>query len=257
MSWTPPVTLEERAKALLIPPSLALRWDLWRERRGGEREIRLVPQLADPARVSLDIGANRGVWTAALLPHSKAVIAFEPNPKLFAELSRRLGTSAAAHQIALSDEAGTAELRVPRRRKGYSNQGATLAHASLNGTAYGAVQVRAARLDDLDLGDVGFIKIDVEGHELAVLRGATALLARCRPTLLIEMEEKHGRRPIAAMLADVRAHGYDAFALLGGALRPVESIDLARHHSAAASRADYIFNWVFRPRELDLPRPPG
>lgn len=47
------------------------------------------------------------------------------------------------------------------------------------------------RLDDIIKDDVGFIKIDVEGHELAVLKGATSLINRCRPVLLVECEERH------------------------------------------------------------------
>lgn len=247
MAWTPPLSLEERAKQWLLPPRLQLWWDVRRELRRGEREIALVPLLADPERVSLDIGANRGVWTEALRRHSRAVFAFEPNPKMFRMLSRGIGPGVTALPYALSDSAGTAELRVPRRRRGYSNQGATLAHASLGAMPFGSLEVERRRLDDLDLGDVGFIKLDVEGHELDVLRGGEALLARCRPTLIVEMEEKHTARPITALIADVCAYGYDAFCLRHGVLTRARDLDFQRHHAAPAGRRDYVFNWIFLP----------
>jgi FkbM family methyltransferase len=246
--WVPPWSLEERLKSFLVPPRLGLRWALAREMRRGEREIRLVPRLADPRRVSLDVGANRGVWTEALRRHSRAVVAFEPNPKMFDDLRRRIGPGVTALPYALSDRSGTGELRIPRRRKGFSNQGGTLSHGSLGDCAFGAVAVEMRRLDELDPGDVGLIKIDVEGHELAVLRGAAGLLARCRPVLIVEMEEKHLGRPIAGALAEVAALGYEPCALRDGAPVPVAGLDLARLHGPGVAPQDYVFNWIFLPR---------
>lgn len=246
-AWVPPSSFEERLRRACVPPRLALRWDVFRALRRGERELRLVPMLADPKRVSIDVGANRGVWTEMLRRHSRAVLAFEPNPKLFRELSRRLGPGATALPVALSDASGAAELRVPRRRKGYSNQGATLAHDSLGDCAYGAVSVPTRRLDEIEIGDVGLIKIDVEGHEAAVLRGAAGLIARFRPVLVIEMEEKHLHRPIADAIAEVAALGYVPH--IAGPAGPVKlrADDLPRLHGPGAASADYVFNWIFLP----------
>ncbi len=246
-TWVPPLSLEERLRRACIPPRLALRWDLACALRHGERELHLVPQLADPGRVSIDVGANRGIWTEMLRRHSHAVLAFEPNPKLFQELARRVGPGAVALPYALSDSSGEAELRVPRRRKGYSNQGATLAHDSLGSCPYGALAVPTRRLDEIETGDVGLIKIDVEGHELAVLRGATGLIARCRPVLVIEMEEKHLHRPIADAIAEVAALGYVPHVAGPRGLAPLRPEDLPRLHGPGVPPADYVFNWVFLP----------
>lgn len=246
--WVPPSSIEERLRRACIPPRLALRWDLHRALRHGERELRLIPRLADPRRVSIDAGANRGIWTEMLRRHSRAVLAFEPNPKLFRELSRRLGPGATALPCALSDATGTAELRVPRRRRGYSNQGATLAHDSLGACPYGALCVATRRLDEIEAGDVGLIKIDVEGHEQAVLRGAAALIARCRPVLVIEMEEKHLHRPIAEAIAEVAALSYVPHIAGRGGLVPLDPAALPHLHGPGVPPADYVFNWVFLPR---------
>jgi FkbM family methyltransferase len=205
-----------------------------------------LPQLADPRRVSLDIGANKGVYTFALLKCSAAVHAFEPNPKLFAMLSRWAQGRATLHPFALGERAGTMALNVPKssRGGGFSNQGGTLLPVKRE---FESVPVDVKRLDDLALGDVGFIKLDVEGYEREVLRGGTALLRRCRPVLLVELEEKHTQRPLPDMVAEICGYGYACSVLRGGALRPFAELDVERQHRRPATRADYVFNFIFRP----------
>ena len=53
------------------------------------------------------------------------------------------------------------------------------------------------RLDDQHLDNVGLIKIDVEGHELAVLHGAADTLTRNRPAVVVEAEERHHPNAVA------------------------------------------------------------
>ena len=105
----------------------------------------------------------------------------------------------------------------------------------------------AKRLDDCGLPPVGFIKIDVEGFEAEVLAGAAELIRRDHPVLVIEMEEAHTRRPIEIMVGEVEALGYTAYALLYGQLTRFSRIDLEKHHRRVASRADYVFNFIFLP----------
>ena len=64
------------------------------------------------------------------------------------------------------------------------------------------IKVRTVRPDRMALGDVGFVKIDVEGHELDVLAGFSALLAKYLPNLLIEI----GGAQRGTSLAEVRGH---------------------------------------------------
>jgi FkbM family methyltransferase len=158
------------------------------------------------------------------------------------------------HAIALSDREGEALLRIPRGARGYSNQGASLAEARVAGRPFATLAVAARPLDALGLGPVGLIKIDVEGHELAVIEGARRTLARDRPALVVEIEERHSGVPLAASFAAIAAHGYRAFAVLGGALTPVGRIDLGACQAPGAPRGSYLFNWVFLPAEA---APPG
>ncbi|MBP7063044.1 FkbM family methyltransferase [Ferrovibrio sp.] len=246
MAWEPPSTFEEKLKYSLIPGSLYIRYRVWKELRRGERELALVPFLVDPVRAALDVGANKGVWTWMLAQHCRQVFALEPNPKPFRVLQRCKPQNAEAWQVAASNATGTAELRIPLGRKGYSNQGGSL-NAAKVGASYGSVSVPAKRLDDCGLPPVGFIKIDVEGFEAEVLAGAADLIRRDRPVLVIEMEEAHTRKPIETMVAEVEALGYAAYALRKGQLTHFARLDPETNHRAPPSRADYVFNFIFLP----------
>jgi FkbM family methyltransferase len=248
VSWTPPSTLREKIKRAVFSPGQELKRVVARELRRGEPELRLLPELVDPARAAIDAGANRGVWTHQLAALCPKVYAFEPNPKMFAILDAALPANAEARRIGLSDRTGVASLNVPRSRRGYSNQHASLEMNWSSGQTYGVVEITTARLDDLDLEPCGFIKIDVEGHETAVVAGALDLIARDRPTLLIELEERHSDRTIEQSIAAVTELGYDAFVYKDGALREIEAFDADADHRAAVETPAYIFNFIFRPR---------
>lgn len=245
--WTPPSTLEEKIKRALTPPRLELARVVARELKRGEPELRLAPLLADKDRLALDIGANRGVWSHVLARAGAQVHAFEPNPKLFAVLDAAKPKGATAHQIALSDRDGEAVLKVPLYARGYSNQHASLEDARVGDNAYGEVRVRTARLDTLELAPVGFMKIDVEGHERAVLEGARETIARDKPALVIELEERHTGRPIEESVAEVEALGYQALVVKNGRLRRLDGFDPDADHRARAEQPGYVFNFVFLP----------
>lgn len=246
--WEPASTFEEKLKRILVPQTLYYRLRARREFARGEAELRLLPFLADPKRDSIDIGANKGVYTYWLARHSRHVYAYEPNPKMFKVLAA--GTKGEADvtisPVALSDRAGETVLRIPKTSKGYSNQGASLNYDKV-GEAYGEVAVEMRRLDDEGHDNIGLIKIDVEGHEFAVLDGARETIKRCRPVLIIEIEQSHNRRPILESISDVAALDYRPMFLWNGVLNDFSRFDAARHHTAAQSRDDYIFNFIFLP----------
>ena len=88
------------------------------------------------------------------------------------------------------------------------------------------------RLDDYQIANVGFIKIDVEGHEEGVLAGAWETISRDRPALLIEIEERHnqgGIKRISDLLATV---GYEGFFFQDGKQFPIEQFVEPIHQPA-------------------------
>lgn len=243
----PPSTLEERIKRALVPARLELKRIVRRELSKGEPGLKLVPVLVDPNRAALDIGANRGIWAHEMARFTKAVLAFEPNPKLFAILQKAARKPVLCRPEALSDSEGEAELLIPGRDGRFSNQGASLNPDKISGAEHIRVTVRTARLDDLDPPPVGFMKIDVEGHERAVLEGARGVIARDKPAMIIELEERHTGRDIHDELDHVESFGYRTLALVRGQLIDRSRFDADRDHRALAGKPGYGNNFVFLP----------
>jgi len=246
-AWQQPTSLEERLREIFVPAPLYIRYRLAKELKNGERELRLVPFLADPKRAAIDIGANKGVWTLYLARHCHQVYAFEPNPKVYRWLSRYVRLpNVTVSNVALSDSEGKAVLRVPKFSRGFSNQHASLSPDSVAAN-FGAIEVETRRLDALALEDVGFIKIDVEGHELAVLRGAQQTIEHSRPTLIVEMEERHTKRRIEDLIAEVESYGYISLVLTHNGLKPAHRLDFDREHRNAVGSKAYVNNFIFLP----------
>lgn len=178
----------------VVPPARIMPLLGWYGRLAQEPELRRLRRWIEPGRTALDVGANRGVWTWHMVRLGARVHAFEPNPALAAWL-RAAVPAAAVHAVALSDAEGEVELRIPVvEGVGRHAQATVEADNLFRDRACERVEtVRVPRrpLDAFGLEDVRFVKIDVEGHELAVLRGARETLARCRPVILYEAEERH------------------------------------------------------------------
>jgi FkbM family methyltransferase len=217
-------------------------------RRAGEAELALLPLLVRPDGDAVDIGGHEGCYSLFLIGLARRVHIFEPIPWMAAQLRRKFGPLLTVHELALSDRAGQATLAFPRR----NDDGAATAKASLSvaaGAAHATVTVRTATLDDLALDRVGFIKIDVEGHEEEVLRGAAATIARCRPRLLIEIEECHRAGGLARIRAWFAERGYGCFLFEDGRLQPLGTRQAADLQPADWRRAGlaYFQNFIFLP----------
>jgi FkbM family methyltransferase len=182
---------------------MLLKWRAWQAARFGEREIRLLRYLVDPMRAAIDIGAAEGVYAFFLQRLARRCIAFEPNPSYHLGLKRAL-PKVEIHQAAVSAVEGDATLRIPVVNgipyAGWGTIEPKNQFTELPPHGVDEIKVRTLRPDRMALGDVGFVKIDVEGHELDVLAGLSGLLARCLPNLLIEV----GGPQRGGSLAEVR-----------------------------------------------------
>jgi FkbM family methyltransferase len=223
-------------------------------------DVQLVASLCDPNRVSVDIGADVGEFTIGMLASSRSVIAFEPRPAQAHDLASMfdaVGVPVRVEAVALSNKPGVTTMRVVESEPGRSTIDSDNVLSDVDGGAVQSIDVPVKRLDDLHLDGVGLIKIDVEGHELAVLLGATDTLARNQPVLVVEAEERHHPNAVAEITDLLTGLGYAGYFDLDGTRRPIEEFDLAHHQDAAVvddrengwvADSVYINNFAFLPR---------
>ncbi len=191
----------------IIPEKLYARLQLVDHYFNGERELRLLGHLCDRKRVSLDIGANIGTYIYFMRRYSHGVHAYEPNPELAARL-KRLYSDVVIRQAAVSDTAGQVRLRIPVQGGRASHELASVAQSYDWAEQVVDYIVPAVRIDDEDCGDVGFIKIDVEQHEIAVINGALETIRRCKPVIMTEVTPLLYPRPLPEMFRFVIDMGY-------------------------------------------------
>jgi FkbM family methyltransferase len=145
----------------------------------------------------LDIGANTGIYSAILEPlvGSDNMYLFEPLPDLYQYLKWRFA-KAHVFNVAISSEEGRQIIRVPYiEGRRYYTRASLNAHVEPDQTAVDEIMIQSLTLDNvvktLGLQKVGFIKVDVEGHEFHVITSGIETLTRFRPLVLIEIEARH------------------------------------------------------------------
>jgi FkbM family methyltransferase len=209
-----------------------------------EPELWLVPKLVSRSGLALDIGANEGYWSLQLARYAKHVHAFEPNPICLAQLRRVLPRRVTLHPVALSDNSGTTRLRFDPNNTGIGTIESRNPLTDNEGIKQIETRdVSTERLDDFQLSGVELIKIDVEGHEEAVLRGAGATLQRNRPTVICEIEERHNSGGLERIREFFEKRRYRAYAIDGGRVRPLKEIEAEgkRKLGVAAGVNNFIF----------------
>jgi len=224
----------------------------------GEPEIHLLRYLIEPGTTALDIGCSIGIYASEMARYAGKVIAFEANPAV-AQFARTVGPrNVEVVNVALSSAPGSATLRIARSSGGATiDELATIEPDSPPHAGSETIQVEMKRLDDMGVASCSFIKIDVDGHEEAVLNGASSLVASQRPVLMIELDESLNKGALARLSARYAALDYGAFFLSHGRLRPAKEFDPARHQNAANLKprhklprgVEYINNFVFVPGE--------
>jgi FkbM family methyltransferase len=171
--------------------------------------LQLVTRLCRPHHVFIDVGAHLGSVLGRALDHdaSTDVVAIEAVPAKAEHLRRRF-PGVVVHACAVGEHAGHASFFVHRRLPGLSS----LRRPPGPAPDVDEITVAVRPLDELLAPErVDVVKIDVEGTELAVLRGARRLLERARPTVLFESgAPEPGSNGFAqqALFAHLAAAGY-------------------------------------------------
>ncbi len=223
---------------------------------GEEEPMRWLPCFVRAGDRVLDVGANVGFYTVRLAKQvgpGGSVIAFEPVPDVF-EILRYVKQAlrldnVVLHPCAISDRDGEVEMTVPLERDGVANY--YLSHLGKDANSPGR-RIRAAvrTLDSVRAsgpGRIAFMKCDVEGAELLVMRGAEAMLRSDRPIILCEVSdfsERLGHRA-GEVFAFLRALDYRGYAIRDAKLEPADQ---------PVSGVD---NYVFLPAGHDAPASPS
>ncbi|MGW0759364.1 FkbM family methyltransferase [Streptomyces sp. NPDC002814] len=194
-----------------------------------EPELARLGELCPPnCGTAVDIGGWYGPWTRRLAKRAREVVTVEPVPHLARLLSATSPPNVRVIRAAASDGPGMARLWLPADDPGDRGV-SSLVRRDIHSRA---LDVGCVALDDLGLRNVDFIKIDVDGSELAVLRGATGILSRDRPALFVELESRI--QPIARVVTYLSLLRYDGWVLPGDTWVPLASFPLEAHQAEAA-----------------------
>ncbi len=193
----------------------------------------VIDAVMRPGDRAIDVGANEGIYTCWMARRAGAageVIAFEPVPATRARLTANVELNGFEDRVtvvpaAVGAEAGSITIWAPERLHVLAGVGA------IDGAT--PIEVAVETLDDRVAGrDVRLVKIDVEGYEPAVLRGAHELLNGPNPPiLLVEVLPSHLQRlgfSVTDVLGPLHAAGYVAYELTPRGLREVQE---GRPHS--------------------------
>jgi len=218
-------------------------------------EIAALVEKLRPSDIAVDVGANKGsylLWLSRAVYAGK-VVAFEPQSRLAEYLKAACATwgltNVTINAAAVSDANGEMRLFIPGDE---DSPGASLERAIEDREKRKSVKVPVVSLDryfENQSERIGAIKIDTEGHELAVFRGAERLLHEHRPLLVFECESRHlSEGNVLAVLNFIRDKGYDGWFVCRGRLRPISEFREELHQRKAGDRywdsTDYCNNFI-------------
>jgi FkbM family methyltransferase len=237
-------------------------WRAFKARYRDQRaEIKALVEALGPNDIAVDVGANKGnhiLWLSRSVPHGR-VVAFEPQPALADYLCRAVCAlnfrNVTIESAAVSDHAGKMILHIPGAG---DSPGASLERAVASFETCRDVEVPVVTLDEYfkeTKARISAIKVDVEGHELSVFRGAKDILRKYSPILVFECENRHlSNGNVFTVLDYLRSLGYDGSFVYRGNLIPISAFDPAIHQRQVGERFwdrnDYCNNFIMRKKEF-------
>jgi len=200
-----------------IPEKYLLKKRLTRAiKKNYEKELEFIEKFSDKSKDAIDIGVYRGVYSFQLAKYFNIVHSFEPNPLLFPYLNKNLKKilkNIQLYNYALSDTNGDTKLKLPIRTESiFKNNieelyqlGAASIHSKNKFTNLKEVIVKKKKLDDFKIiNKIGFIKIDVEGHEI---------------------EERHTQASVIESINYINKLGYNCFYINNKKLVPIDKLE--------------------------------
>ena len=212
-----------------------------------EPEICILEDLVSQECASIDIGVYRGIYSYHLLKYSEFVYSFEANSLLMDKIKKSFKNinNIKIENLAISSSSGTTELKIPFRDEkveyDYEQKyqlGIASIHSAndLDNLSYHSINVKKITLDEYQFKHkIGFIKIDVEGHEKNVLEGAKNLIKKNKPNLLVEIEERHSQLKVEDTINFINNLGYKSYFFDGTDIKSTQIV------KSFNSKRNYIF----------------
>jgi FkbM family methyltransferase len=213
-----------------------------------ESEIFLVKAIARSHDTAIDIGANLGVWSYHLSKSFARVESFEPVSEYCNVIKNTRRKNIIVHNEALSSSQRTVEVQVPADKDALSLDSAGSGGA---GSQLEKRSVPAKKLDEYSMDRVRLLRIGVNGHEIEVLKGAERTIARCRPAMIIRVEQRYLDFPMDNVFELLKSYRYNVYFFSGRKLRPYADfsykLDQLPYLDNPASAA-YVCNFICLPQ---------
>ena len=174
-------------------------------------EMKIVNKLLDKKRRFLDVGANIGIYSYYFRNKFHNVEAFEPIKEITYRLESLKSKSIKVHHVALSNKTDEVKLFIPLQANGKMDAG--LSSLEEKSKCLERI-VDAKTIDSYQFNDIDLIKIDVEGHEESVLVGALKTINKCKPIIIVEIEQRHIKKNILEVFDLFISFNYDGFFLI-------------------------------------------
>jgi FkbM family methyltransferase len=180
----------------VVPARKRLPFSYWLLRFSGENlpEFYCLDQFIAGAEIAVDVGANVGLFTYPLSRRFKHVYSFEINDEISVPINQYNPGNITLYSCGLSSTARLAKLYIPVIRNISISGWASLYRDNLpEAQSFIEKEAQVRPLDDFNLAGVDFIKIDVEGHEIEVIKGAIRTIESSRPVILVEVKGQNLR----------------------------------------------------------------
>lgn len=219
--------------------------------------IDFIRKEIQPGDTVLDIGSHKGGYLYFMRQRAGSqgrIFAFEPQKELFEYLKKVTGifrwNNVTVERMAISDTAGEVILTIPKRKpRSTSSPGASIVKDLTRAPFAGRETVPSETLDSycsrMNI-QPAFIKIDVEGNELNIIRGGIETLKKYHPKIHVEIEIRHaGLEHVTETFRLFEELGYIGQVVHGRHIIPLSRFSLQNNQNPA-DKKNYCNNFLFK-----------